>query len=468
MGKRKDGERAMKKHKNIHFTGIGGSGMSALAQVHVMSGGAATGSDRTFDNNGNQALRKKLEVLGVKIFRQDGSAVTKATDLMVLSTAIESSNPEIEAAKTHNIPVIHRSEFLAGYVSLFKTIAVTGTSGKSTVAAMIFEILEYARLYPSIITGGSLIVLQERGLWGNAYKGKGRLLVIEADESDGSLLNYNPQTCVFLNITKDHKDVAALREMLGKFSSNAKNVFANADDLNLADIAKHAHTFGLISGHTRPERIDLGPFSSNFTIEGVKFHIPLVGRHNVENAAAAAAVCSHEGVDLKVCSEALSLYKGVARRFQTIGRSGGIEVIDDFAHNPAKISAILAAAHLRAKRVLAVYQPHGFYPTKFLKNEIIESFVKGLSGEDMLWMPEIYYAGGTADKSISAGDIALPIAEKGKKAYFFLNREEIIKEVAGHAVSGDLVLIMGARDPSLPDFARSILKAISDKNNKKG
>ena len=197
----------------MHFSGIGGVGMSALAQIHAMDGGPATGSDRDFDRGRGAALKAKLEALGVKLFPQDGSAISKETGLVVLSTAIEDSNPEIAAAKALGVPLMHRSEFLARHVAGMRTIAVTGTSGKSTVVAMIFEILEAAGRGPSVITGGALIALQKKGLTGNAFRGESDILVVEADESDGSLVNYRPAVGVFLNLTKDHLEVSALREI---------------------------------------------------------------------------------------------------------------------------------------------------------------------------------------------------------------------------------------------------------------
>lgn len=448
--------------KNIHFVGIAGSGMSALAQIHAMAGGKTTGSDRSFDRGGNAGVKKKLEKLGIRIFPQDGSGISGKTELVVLSTAIEDDNPETAPAKKLKIPVIHRSELLAEYVSAYRTIAVAGTSGKSTVAAMIFEILEKAGRSPSIITGGNLLTLEERGLSGNAYSGGSELLVIEADESDGSMVNYKPAVGVFLNLTKDHKEVGEIKDIFLRFKSHVKTFIVNSDDPNLSYLKNGGLTFGINSGDTRAVDIKLEPKGSRFKIHGENFHLPAPGAYNIENAAAAVAACLNEGVPVKDCAEALSKYKGVARRFQSIGEADGVEVIDDFAHNPAKISAALEAAHLRAGRVLAVYQPHGFAPTRHLKNELIEAFKAALGEEDMLWLPEIYYAGGTADKSISSNDIVRPIAGCGRKAFFIPDRKEIIPEIAKNAGCGDVVIVMGARDPSLGDYSRAILKALKE------
>ncbi len=443
----------------MHFSGIGGAGMSALAQMHAMDGSPATGSDRLFDRGGNLGLKAKLEALGIKLFPQDGGAVAKDTDLVALSTAIEDDNPEVAAAKRLGVPLMHRSELLARHVASMRTIAVTGTSGKSTVVAMVYEMLEAAGRSPSVITGGNLIALEKRGLFGNACRGKSDLLVIEADESDGSLLNYRPAVGVFLNLTKDHQEVAVMKDILRKFRGNVKTALVNADDPNFSDFMADG-TFGLEAGAVRAEVTALAASESRFRIAGEDFVLPLPGRHNAANAVAAVAAALNEGVSLADCRRALAGFQGVARRFQSIGRARGIEVVDDYAHNPAKLAAALAAAHLRARRVLAVYQPHGFAPTRLLRAELVAAFADGIGPEDRLWLPDIYYAGGTAAKDVSSRDVVEPLQRMGTQARHVPLRADIAAEIAAQAREGDIVLVMGARDPSLPDFAREILAAL--------
>jgi len=444
----------------IHFSGVGGFGMSALAQIHAMDGSPATGSDRLFDQGGNPVLKAKLEALGIKLYPQDGSAISKETDLAVLSTAIEGDNPEVAAAKRLGVPLMHRSELLAKHVAGMRTIAVTGTSGKSTVVAMIYEILEAAGRAPSVITGGNLLALQKRGFFGNAFRGRSSLLVIEADESDGSLLNYKPAVGVFLNLTKDHKEVPVMREILRKFRDNVQTALVNADDPNLSDFRGDS-TFGVGRGTVRAEIVELAAGASRFRVGGEEFVLPLTGRYNVENAVAAVAAAVNEGVTLADCRRALAAYQGVARRFQSLGTARGVEVVDDFAHNPAKIAAALTAAQLRSPRILAVYQPHGFAPTRLLKDELIEAFARALRPDDRLWLPDIYYVGGTTSQDISSRDVVEPLRRRGRKAFHVPRRADIVAEVAAQAREGDLVLVMGARDPSLSDFAHDILGALS-------
>lgn len=446
--------------KKIHFSGIGGNGMSALAQLHAMSGDTITGSDRLLDKGYTSLpIWDKLTQLGVKFTPQDGSGVTKDLDAVVLSTAIENDNPEVARAKEFGIKIIHRSELLASHVNGFKTVAISGTSGKSTTTAMLFEILRQAGKAPSVITGAPIVSLQEEGLLGNVYRGKSDLLVIEADESDGSLVNYKPALGVMLNLTRDHKELDVLFGYFRKFKPNCGKFITNADEDNLAEFAGN-NSFGINKGTVRAENVKLDAFSTSFTVNGLKFNMSLIGRHNVENAIAAIAAALELGASLGDCAEALCTFKGVYRRFQSLGNANGVEVIDDFAHNPAKIAASLAAARLRGKRVLAVYQPHGYAPVKMLKNELIASFSAGLGEKDRIWFPEIYYVGGTADRSISSKDLSDAIAARGGNARFLACREEIIPEIMAAAQPGDVVLVMGARDPTLSNYAKTVLTAL--------
>lgn len=444
----------------IHFVGIGGCGMSALAQFRALGGDAVTGSDRDFDRGGQADLKRALQDLGVVLFPQDGSGVDAGTAKLVVSGAIEADNPELVRARAHGVPVEHRADALAGQVSGNSTLAVAGTSGKSTVTAMIFEILVAAQRSPSLITGAPLITLSRKGLVGNAFRGQSNLLVIEADESDGTLPRYHPWIGVLLNIGKDHKEIAELAELFSLFRSQSERCVVNADDAGLARQAAGALTFGFTGGDLRGEHLDVMPDGSWFVAGGVEFNVPLPGRHNAENALAAAAAAQAAGASLNAAAAALSVYKGVARRFQYVGSARGIEVYDDYAHNPDKVRAMLAAAHLRAERVLAVFQPHGFGPTRFLRNEFIESFVAALGPRDVLWMPEIYYAGGTAVKDISAEDLTRPVQERGRDARFVADRAAIPAAIAREARAGDLVLVLGARDPSLSGFAGEVLEAL--------
>jgi UDP-N-acetylmuramate--alanine ligase len=443
-----------------HFVGIGGAGMSALAQFEALGGGAVTGSDRNFDRGLQLDLKRRFSDLGIRLFAQDGSGIDAATDKVVVSGAIEGDNPELAQAAEFKVRVEHRADALAAHVAGHKTVAVAGTSGKSTVTAMVFEILTASGKSPSLITGAPLVTLENKGLIGNAFRGKSDFLVIEADESDGTLPKYAPHIGVLLNLGKDHKEISELREIFDKFKGRSAQFVVNADQENLAEFCGDALTFGFETGNIRGRNLELFPDRCRFTVEDAEFDVPVPGRHNAENALAATAAAVAAGATAAEAAAALSIFRGVYRRFQSVGEARGVSVVDDYAHNPDKVSAAMAAAHLRSKRVLAVFQPHGYGPTRFLKTEFIDAFSRALGPEDVLWMPEIYYAGGTATKDISAENLVEGVSAAGRDARFVAERSAICEKIASEARAGDLVLVMGARDPSLSDFAKSVLAGL--------
>lgn len=446
----------------IHFVGIGGIGMSALAQLHAMSGDEVTGSDRLISKGFTDlALWDYLTKLGIQLFAQDGSGLDDKTDLMILSSAIESDNPEIQKARELGLPTMHRSELLSKHVAEHKTVAVSGTSGKSTTTAMLYEILAFAGLSPSVITGAAILSLQkEQDVFGNVYKGASDLLVIEADESDGSIVNYKPYLGVCLNLRKDHKEIDVLKGFFARFVQNCQKVIINEEEENLQAFTSNARTFGLHKGHVHPINIHSNGFGSGFEIDGQSFELHVPGLHNVANATAAVAAALELGVNLKTCADALEKFSGIARRFASIGSYNRIEVIDDFAHNPHKLHATIDAAHLRGTRVLAFYQPHAFTSIKMLTPEFVESLSLCLGKEDHLWLTEVYYPGGTIPQGVTSKSVYDGLKANGVNVRFDGCRERILAEMAAAAKPGDIVLVLGARDPTLTDFAKKLLAAI--------
>jgi UDP-N-acetylmuramate--alanine ligase len=435
--------------------------MSGLAQFQVMSGGQASGSDRSFSFGQNLEMKKQFKNLSISLFPQDGSGIDRSLDAVIVSTAIEENNDDLKKAKSLGIPVFHRSQVLALWASRLKTIAVTGTSGKSTVTAMIFEILLNAGWSPSIITGANLINLQKKGLLGNAFVGESDLLVIEADESDGSLIEYSPFMGVLLNMQKDHKEINELKKIFSRFLSQCTQKVVNGDAGGMDELKGDASLFSMSGqGDICTDQISYKSNGSIFSVQGIHFTVPLPGRFNVENSLAAIAACSLLGLKYSDMVNPLKAFKGIARRFEKLGEKNGVSVIDDFAHNPSKIMAALEAAHMRSKRVIAVFQPHGFAPTRFLKNDYIHVFKTCLAKADILFMPEIFYAGGTATKDISSADIIQALFENGYNCFFFKNRRDIVQRIKTEAKRGDTVIVMGARDPGLPQFSREVLEAL--------
>jgi UDP-N-acetylmuramate--alanine ligase len=445
----------------LHFAGVGGSGMSALAAFVALKGGLVSGSDRAFDRGQNCGLKSALAGLGIQIQPQDGSGVRGDCAAVIGSTAVEAEVPDLAEAARLGVPILHRSELLAHLVSIHRSVAITGTSGKSTTAALVFELLRGTGLDPSLITGADLVSLQGRTHPGNAFAGKSNLLVIEADESDGSLVRYAPAVGVVMNLQKDHRPAEEVMEMFRIFSNRVQERLVLGEAPNLAGLSGNALVYGHgKAAELRGEKVSLEPEHSTFQVSGVPFMVPLPGAHNVENALAALAACRALGVPLQGLVAPLAAFKGVARRFQVVGRARGVEVVDDFAHNPAKLEAALRTAQARSRRVLAVFQPHGFGPLRFLRADFVESFVRVLRPQDKLWFLDVFFAGGTVTRDISSVEVVAEIAAQGAAAAYAPSRDSMITSLVGLAQEGDLVLVMGARDPSLSDLASSILASL--------
>jgi UDP-N-acetylmuramate--alanine ligase len=443
--------------RNVHFTGIFGSGMSALAQYLRFQGIAVSGSDRFHTSEDTAAIRRSLEGLGCAIAPQDGSGVNGDTDAVCISTAIEESNPDIAAASIRGIPVVHRSDLLAAIIETKKTIAVAGTSGKSTVTAMIFEFLTACDKSPSLISGAGLRRLEKQGMIGNAWSGGSDFLVVEADESDGTLVKYRPEVVVILNVSKDHKSVAEITAMFAALASRSGRTISNADDPFLVSLPADIRFGRNGPASWRPDREELLATSVKLYRNGSEYHLPLPGDHNLENLRAALCVCEELECDNAVLVDAVRSYEGVARRFSVTMTKQGVPVVDDFAHNPAKIAAVVKASRGLSGRIIAVYQPHGFGPTRFLKDEYIATFRAAFRKNDSLYLLPIYFAGGTALKDTSSDDIIQGIGSAPFTAQAIKDRDELLARLKADAGAGDCVLLMGARDPSLPVLGKKIV-----------
>lgn len=451
--------KSINSYNSFHFIGVAGTGMSAIAQYLSGIGKTVSGSDRYFHPNEKNETKEKLEAEGIGCFLQDGTGITEATELIVISTAVEESNVEIQKAKSLNIPIIARSQILTLISNEKRTIAVGGTSGKSTTSAMLFDILEYAGLNPSIISGAGLVRLQEQGKIGNAFVGQGDLLVIEADESDGSIVNYHPEIGLLLNLDKDHKEIIELQTIFQTFKNHSQTFIVNASHELAAPFSQNLHqdfsSNNVAAGYKATDFLQEG-LSIIFKINSVAFSLNAIGKHNMENALAAVCVANQLGVDLEICSQAIALYKGIYRRNQVLGKKHNIWVIDDYAHNPAKVAAAILGVQPLAKKVIAWFQPHGYGPTRFLRNDFVEEISKTLRPQDEIWMSEIFYAGGTAIKDISANDLIEDIKATNKQAFFVEDRNNLLSELRPHFTNDCVLILMGARDPSLDAFAKQV------------
>jgi len=436
--------------RSVHFTGIFGTGMSALAQYLRFEGITVSGSDRLVTSEDTVSIRQSLEGLGCVIVNQDGSGINTDTDVVCVSTAIEESNPDIAAAHGYGLPIVHRSDLLAAIIAAKRTIAVAGTSGKSTVTSMIFEFLTACGKSPSLISGAPLRRLEKQGLIGNAWSGGSDLLVVEADESDGTLVKYSPAASVILNVSKDHKTVDEIKELFETVVAKSLWTALNSDDPILATLPATVRFGRNTSASWRPDYEELLPTSVKLFRKGIEYHLLLPGGHNIENLCAALCVCEHFGCDGSILAVAVRDFEGVARRFAVTETQQRVYVIDDFAHNPAKIAAAVSAARGLSERIIAIYQPHGFGPTRFLKDEYIAIFRTVFRQNDSFYLLPIYYAGGTAQKNISSEDIIHGLGPVLFNAQAVSDRNDLLTKLKVDVRPGDCVLVMGARDPSLP------------------
>lgn len=438
--------------------------MSAIAQYLKAAGHTVAGSDRQFQKDQFNESQAALEAEGIHCFEQGGNGITPEVDVVVVSTAIEESVPEVQQARALGKPIKKRSEILAEIVAQKKTIAIGGTSGKSTTTAMLFDILSYAGLEPSVIGGAGLTRLIKQGKIGNASFGQGEWLVIEADESDGSIVQYYPEIGVLLNVDKDHQDLEILMELFKTFRDHSKKFIVNKSHPLAATLSTNdEHDFDV-------EEVAVSSLHANhfqqhaaaiqFKLGEVDFSINSPGKHNMENALAAIAAAHAIGIDFQTASDALKGYEGIYRRHQVLGEKNGVTVVDDFAHNPVKCARSIEACQPFSEKLIAWFQPHGYGPTRFLRHDFVEEIAKVLRPQDEIWMSEIYYAGGTAVKDISANDLINDLKNRGVNAYFVEDRNQLIPAMRPHFTPSTTLLLMGARDPSLGSFAHSVFELI--------
>ncbi len=458
------------KLQKIFFSGIGGSGMSALAQLLAGGGKIISGSDRNHDHGGSPELFAKLQSQGISLYPQDGSGVSSGLDAVIVSAAVEPDTPDYAAATHMGIPLVVRPELLQMIVNANRGVCFAGTSGKSTASGLAAWVMTELGLSPNFIGGAAPVDFSGSDTTGNCLAGTSGLYVAETDESDGTVAGYTPEVGVVLNIDRDHHELDKLLLMFNSFCNNTTGTLVlgadcpNIAKLDLSGCTAAIKKFGIDnpSASYRAEDLVIGPLSSSFSVGGIAIESPLPGRYNVHNVLAVLAACEAVGVERTEFARVLPDFKGIERRFQLVGERRGVKVIDDFAHNPAKIEAVLSAFGPWKKlgRLIVIFQPHGFGPTRFFRRELVDTFSRCLRKQDLLLMPEIYYAGGTASKDISSRELIDDIVANGRDARYVENREDILPVVAEESSSSDVVLVLGARDNSLPDFCRAILESL--------
>lgn len=444
-----------------HFVGLAGIGMSGLAQIVRARGAEAAGSDRYFDRGSLAERKAKLLAQGICVVPQDGSGVRPHVSHLVLSSAIEDANPDLIEARRLQITPIHRSALLA---SLFhdcrERIAVTGSFGKTTITAMIGWVLQEAGREPMVVNGGIMRNFESEQAIGNVAVGEGGAACIEADESDGTCINYRPTHGLITGFARDHKELAELQEIYSTFAANTSDrlilsVQAAASLFGLP--GPRRITFGLQDGDLHARQVRFSGREVRFSVGGSRFRLRQIGPFSVFNALAAVAVLRELDVSDARIEAGLQTFTGIARHMELIGRVRGVRVFDDFAHNPSKIeAAIEAVRRAGARRVLAIFQPHGFAPARFMHRELAETFARALGGDDRAFLLPIYYAGGNAVEDISSEQLAEEARAQGAPVEALPDREALAVRLAELAREEDAILVMGARDDSLTDLCRDV------------
>ena len=437
---------------NIHFIGIGGAGMSALAYVLIKRGYDVSGSDL---NAGHMSAHLAEE--GAMVYMGHDACQVDDADAVVVSTAIHANNPELVAAKAKGLPVLHRSDVLAALLNNAKGVAVAGAHGKTTTSAMISCIAAESGIDPTIVIGGEVT-----SLGGNARNGAGPYVVAEADESDGSFLKFYPHLAVVTNIEDDHLDhygteeniYKAFKQFLGNITEGGKAILC-ADNAKVRRLAQETDKTVLTYG-IEGEDADFVAKNITYGVNGTTYdlychnelltqvHLIVPGRHNVLNSMGALVAAREMGIAMEKILASLAKFGGAKRRFETKGKIEGVWIVDDYAHHPTEIGVTLKAARqTQPKRLLCVFQPHRYTRTQLLFDEFCASFV----GCDELIIGDIYAAGEDPIEGVSSAKLAEGIhAATGQKVQYIPRLAKAEEYLQAQAQAGDLIMTIGAGD----------------------
>jgi UDP-N-acetylmuramate--alanine ligase len=430
------------------------------------------GSDRSLDAGRTPHKFDYLRSLGIQLFPQDGSGLQDGMTL-VTSAAVEDTVPDVVRARELRLTHLTRPQFLAKLLNAaLRSVAVGGTSGKSTVTGMIGWILHACHRQPTVMNGAVMKnFVTPAAPFASALVGDPELFVSEVDESDGSIALYRPEIAVLTNISLDHKEMDELRTLFAHFLNASRKAVLNLDDpetraLSATVPAGKVIGFGFDSpgADLMGKALQLDADGVSFAVETegerheVKLRVP--GRHNASNALAAIAAARALGVPVADAAAALGRFEGLRRRLETVGETGGVRVIDDFAHNPDKIAATLATLRAHPGRLLIMFQPHGYGPLSKMGEQLADAFVAGMAPGDRLYLPDPVYQGGTVERTRGSDWLTEQLKERGRDAVHIAERATIGNALVDEAKAGDRILVMGARDDTLIDFARELVERL--------
>lgn len=447
--------------------------MLPLALIVKASGARVEGSDRALDQGRTGAKFDWLRGHGVTLHAQDGSGILSADQTLVISGAVEETIPDVQAARRVGAEIVTRPQLLAQLFNAApRAVGVAGTSGKSTVTGMIGWILHAAGRKPTVMNGAVMKnFATDETPFASALVGDGGVFVSEVDESDGSIARYEPEVAVLTNVSLDHKSMEELRTLFRDFIGKAQHAVLNLDNAETAALAaelpaEKAVTFSLSDPGADLLARNLEPRPGGITFDlvagprTVRVNLPVPGAHNVANALAAIGAAQACGVSLAEAGKALDGFTGIKRRLEVVGEAGGVTVLDDFAHNPDKIAATLATLHAFPGRLLVMFQPHGFGPLKLMRQQFIDGFASDMNPPDILLMPEPVYFGGTTDRSVGSQDIAAGVVAAGRNAEALADRPACGDRLIDLAQPGDRIVVMGARDDTLSQFAADLVERL--------
>ena len=438
------------KVNNIHFVGIGGIGMSGIAELLINQGFAISGSDLV-----ESEITKKLEINGAKIFIGHNKKNINGSELLVYSSAVSKNNPELVEAEKSKIPIIKRAEMLGELVALKETsIGVAGTHGKTSTSSMLGVLLTYGKMDPTLIVGGLVQSLNT-----NSLLGQSDLIVVEADEYDKSFLQMNPTIAIINNIEEEHmdcyKDINDLHDSFIQFANSVPfygGVAVCIDSIEIQQILPKIKRPIITYGFSKEadiyaEEISYKELKTSFTLYNknkkcgrVKLNVP--GKHNVLNSLAAITIGYELGLDSKTIIAGINTYSGVRRRFEIKGEAQGIIVVDDYAHHPTEVEATLQAAKKGwDRRIISVFQPHLFSRTKIFHKE----FAKALMSSDILLITDIYPAREKPIDGVSGKLIFNAAKSEGHKNVYYINDLEKINDTLDKITEeNDMVITIGA------------------------
>lgn len=436
---------------HIHVVGVAGVGMSALAQALCWTHDRVTGSDRNIDRGIPMPVLDGLRTAGIELVQQDGAAIHSRTEAVVYSTAIEAENPDMAAAKKYGLPLKHRAAVLAELVPKRGVLAVAGTAGKTTTTGMLGWTLEQLGAEPTVINGGALVNWADAAHVGNVRRGaKGAPWVIEVDESDRSLLNFHPDWSILTNMSQDHFSLAEVQDLFRAYAAQVQTgIVCGAGVMDVLG----PQTARMVEAAATPQRAGAG---FDLPWRGQRLMVPQPGAHNALDALLAAELCAQLGYAAADIATVLARFGGIQRRLERVDQNGPVRVVDDYGHNPAKLIAAWEAIREPGRRVLGVWRPHGFGPLRSMLDPLADALATVWHPGDKLWVLPVYDAGGTADRSIQSDALVAKVGARGVDVELADSYEALGTALLQTVRPGDTILIMGARDPHLPIFAREL------------